>query len=129
MPSFGNQSLEVLATVDDRLKEICREVIKVYDFKVVCGHRDKEDQEKAFKEGKTKKHFPDSKHNKDPSTAIDIYPYPIDFNDRERFVLLAGLMIATAESKGYILRWGGAWNGLKTMKNNKFDDLPHFEII
>ena len=61
--------------------------------------------------------------------AVDLVPYPIDWNDRERFCLLAGLMIGVAERMGYTLRWGGAWNGLKTMKNNKFDDLPHFEII
>ena len=129
MYSFSNKSLEVLSTCDYRLRDIVTEVLKVMDITVICGHRSKEDQDKAVKEGNSKLVFPKSKHNTNPSLAIDLCPYPIDWKDRERFVLLAGLIVGIGLSKGHVIRWGGAWDGLKTMKSNKFDDLPHFEIV
>lgn len=129
MNTFSKQSLDILSTCDYRLRDICNEVIKVMDITVICGHRTQEDQDKAFKQGKSKLEYPKSKHNINPSLAVDIAPYPIDWKDRERFILLAGLVTGIGLMKGYTIRWGGAWNGLKSMKFNKFDDLPHFEII
>ena len=127
--SFSQSSLDKLFDVDYRLVAVLCEALKLLDFTVVCGHRGKLEQDKAFAEGKSKKKFPDSKHNLKPSKAVDIAPYPIDWDDRERFVLLAGLVIGIGEAKGYVIRWGGAWNGLSTIKSNKFNDLPHFEIV
>ena len=129
MPTFSKQSLDILDTCDYRLRDICNEVIKVMDITVICGHRNEVDQNKAVKEGKSKVVYPNSKHNTLPSYAVDIVPYPVDWKDRERFILLAGLMTGIGLTKGYTIRWGGAWSGLKDMKKNKFDDLPHFEII
>ena len=42
---------------------------------IVCGHRNKEDQNKAFAEGKSKLKWPKGKHNKLPSQAVDAAPY------------------------------------------------------
>ncbi|KKM82716.1 hypothetical protein LCGC14_1316750, partial [marine sediment metagenome] len=39
------------------------EAIQVMDFTIVCGFRNKRAQEKAFDEGKSEKHWPNSKHN------------------------------------------------------------------
>ena len=136
MARFGKKSKERLATAHADLQIIANEVIKVYDFTVLEGHRSIDRQNQLFHEGKskidgtTKK----GKHNYAPSLAIDIAPYPIDWNDRERFYFLAGLMIATAErlkDEGKInhsLRWCGDWDMDGSFKDQRFDDLPHFEL-
>lgn len=129
MRTFSQKSLDILSTCDKRLQDICTKVLEVMDITVLCGHRSQEDQDLAFTTGKSKLEYPKSKHNTDPSIAVDIAPYPIDWNDKERFILLAGLMTGIALEKGITLRWGGAWSGLNNMKQNTFNDLPHFEIV
>ncbi len=125
---FSQKSLDVLNTCDPRLVDICLEAIKIIDFTVICGHRGEEDQNKAYVGGKSKLKYPQSSHNKIPSQAVDLAPYPINWENRERFTLLAGVILGIAHQKGYNLRWGGAWNGLDTFTTNKFSDLPHFEL-
>lgn len=129
MPKFGNASQKRLYTCDQRLQELCNEAIKIIDFSVLCGYRDGAEQARLFSEGKTKLQYPMSKHNQSPSKAIDIAPYPIDWNDTGRFKLLAGVMFGIAHNKGYKLRWGGDWDGDWDMKDQTFNDLPHFELI
>jgi peptidoglycan L-alanyl-D-glutamate endopeptidase CwlK len=128
MPVFGKASKAKLATVDSRLVEVLEEAIKIIDFTVLVGHRGKEDQDKAVAEGKSKLGWPNSKHNSLPSKAVDIAPYPIDWSDRERFTYLAGIVKGIAHSKGYKVVWGGDWNNNGELKDNSFDDLPHFQI-
>ena len=109
--------------------DICNETIKIMDFSVTCGHRDEVEQQRLFREGKSKLQYPKSKHNRMPSMAVDIAPYPIDWNDKERFILLAGIMIGVAHEHNIKLRWGGDWNGDFDMKDQTFNDLAHFEIL
>jgi len=129
MAKFGVISKKRLETCDDRLQKICNDVIKLYDFTVLEGHRDEREQNDLFAQGRSKVEWPNSKHNSNPSKAVDLAPWPIDWNNRERFFLLAGLMAATAESHGVKIRWGGAWKGLGNTKDQTFWDLPHFEIV
>lgn len=128
MPTFSTQSLARLETCHPDLQLICHEVIKYFDFTVLEGHRGQEAQNKAFKEGRSKIKFPLGKHNKMPSLAVDIVPYPIDWEDENRFYYLAGLMMATAKKFDIPLRWGGCWKMDNNFAGNKFDDLPHFEL-
>ena len=129
MPTFSNYSLERLNTCDERLIEICTEVIQVYDFRVLEGHRSNERQEELFAQNKTTKRAGESKHNVSPSLAVDLAPYPIDWDDRARFFLLAGCMFQAAHFFGYAIRWGGDWNRNWIHTDQKFHDLPHFEIL
>jgi hypothetical protein len=93
------------------------------------GYRGEQSQNKAFTEGRSKLKFPNSKHNSLPSNAIDIAPFPIDWKNRERFCYLAGIVKGIAHSKGIKIRWGGDWDNDGETTDNKFDDLPHFELI
>ena len=68
-------------------------------------------------------------HNSKPSRAVDCVPYPIDWTDRERFTLFAGFVLGVAARMGITLRWGGDWNMNFEVKDNRFDDFPHFELI
>ena len=129
MPEFSEASLKRLETCDDRLQECLHKAIKKYDFTVLEGHRGREVQEEYFRTGKSRVSWPNSKHNESPSKAVDIAPYPIDWEDRERFIQLAGYILGIAAEKGYNMRYGGDWNSDGYTKDHKFSDLPHIEII
>lgn len=129
MPNFGKESNENLNTAHPDLQRLFREVVKHFDCKVLCGHRSLEDSAKAYAEGKSQVPPGKSKHNAMPSLAVDVAPYPVDWNDRERFHLFAGVVIGIASQMGIGIRWGGDWDRDTEVKDNKFDDLPHFELI
>ena len=143
MPNFGSKSRKHLETCHPDLQTLFNAVIMVVDCSVTCGYRNKEDQEKAFDKGNSKAHYPHGKHNSNPSTAVDVYPYPIDFDDLPRFYWFGGWVLAKAEilrNVGEIshkIKWGGNWRGLDNGKidfsynrrKGVLDDLPHFELI
>ena len=128
MPKFGERSKNALSSCDERLIKIFDEVIKTVDCSVLEGHRGQSKQDKYYEEGKSKVKYPSGRHNKLPSMAVDVAPYPIDWNDRERFHLFAGFVLGIAKSMGINLRWGGDWNQNWFVDDNKFDDFPHFEL-
>ena len=128
MPKFGKSSKKRLDTAHPHLQKIFNEVVKVIDCSVLEGHRGKELQDKYFNEGKSKVKFPNGRHNKLPSLAVDVTPYPIDWNDRERQTLFAGFVLGIARSMDIKLRWGGDWDMDFEVQDNRFDDFPHFEI-
>ena len=128
MPKFGKRSTECLNTCDGDLIFLFESVVKYFDCSVLEGHRGKKLQNKYFKEGKSKLKFPDGNHNKKPSKAVDVVPYPINFSDRERMTYFAGFVKGMASVLGIPIRWGGDWNNNTEVKDNNFDDLPHFEL-
>lgn len=120
MNIFSKQSQERLNTCHPFLQEICNELIKEMDFTVLCGYRDKAAQNEAFSKGASKLKFPKSKHNSSPSMAVDLAPYPIDWNDHTRFKALAARFKQIAEHKRIGITWGGDFKG--------FPDMPHFQL-
>ena len=128
MPHFGRKSKERLNTCDSNLQKVFNEVIKHVDCSVLEGHREKDRQNKLFEEGKTKVKYPDGRHNRQPSSAVDVTPYPVDWKDRERQTLFAGFVIGVASQLGINLRWGGDWDQDFQVVDNRFDDFPHFEL-
>ena len=129
MPKFGRRSKEKLATCHEDLQDLFKEVIKHVDCSVLEGHRSKDRQNALYGEGKTKVLYPRGRHNASPSRAVDCVPYPIDWDDRERFHLFAGFVLGMAEAIEIKIRWGGDWNKNFEVDDNKFDDFPHFELI
>jgi len=129
MYKFGSRSKKHLVTLDERLQKVLNEVIKYVDCSIIEGHRSAERQDKLFEEGRTKVKYPNGRHNASPSRAADVVPYPINWDDRERFHLFAGFVIGIAQSMGIRLRWGGDWNMNFEVDDNNFDDFPHFELI
>ena len=128
MPSFSQTSKDRLATCDARLQRVFNEVIKHFDCTVLCGHRNKEKQDAAFASGNSKLKWPNGNHNSMPSKAVDVAPFPVDWNDSKRFYYFAGFVMATAKAMGIKLRFGGDWNRDTQLKDNKFNDLVHWEI-
>ena len=129
MYKFSKQSELKLQKLHKDLQKICTNLIKIYDFTILETYRNKESQDKAFRDGKSKLQFPNSKHNKLPSLAVDIAPYPIDWNDRESFIYMAGLFLGIASQLNIKVRWGGDWNQNNKISDETFLDLPHFELI
>lgn len=141
MPAFSKKSKALLEQCHPDLQKVMNEAIKIFDFSVTEGARTKEQQAKYVKEGKSKtmnsKHLPKycKEIGKECSYAIDVVPYPIDYNDRERFCVLAGIVLGIAKvykDLGIIrsdIRWGGDWNQNNITKDESFSDMPHFEVL
>lgn len=129
MNKFSIQSIEQLASCDDRLQVIFNDVLKVMDCSILEGHRNQVRQDELYANGKSHLEYPNSKHNLIPSKAVDATPYPIDWEDRERMSLFAGIVIGIGYKHRVNIRWGGDWMGDGILRNNKFDDLVHFEIV
>lgn len=129
MPKFGKTSKERLATCHPYLQELFNEVIDYYDCSVLCGFRSKEEQEKAYKENTSTVRWPKSKHNKKPSMAVDVAPYPIDWDDTDRFYMFVGIVRGIAAIREIPIRCGADWDGDMEVKDQNFHDLPHFELV
>ena len=136
MYELSKSSKEKLETCDKRLIKIVETAIKIskIDFGVSCGHRSIEEQQKLFKEGKNRVDGikTKGKHNFYPSKAVDLFAYVDGAISYEIADLsyIAGIIDAVANQLGYKVRWGGNWDsdGI-IMKDQNFNDLPHFEIV
>jgi len=126
MPTFSKTSKERLLTCHKDIQTLMNEVIKITNITILCGHREQIEQDKAFREGKSKFKWPKSKHNTNPSKAIDIAPYPINWDDVDGFIELSTIVKNTwydLKSSGKVtetLYWGGDWR--------TFKDMPHYEL-
>lgn len=112
-----------LATCTYDLVNIVELAIKIspIDFSVIWGYRNEKDQNEAYELGHSKVKYPNSDHNILPSNAVDIAPYPIDWEDEIGFALIAGAMFVSARILKKELKWGGKWEILK--------DLGHFYLL
>ncbi len=129
MPKFGRRSTLRLDTCHPDIQKVCNAAIKFMDFSIIVGERNEEQQTAAFLAGNSQVEYPNSTHNKTPSEGIDVAPFPIAWDDRERFTLLAGVILGMAFLMGIELRWGGDWNQDTEVEDNRFDDLGHFELV
>ena len=129
MPRFGSKSRTKLDTCDERIQILFNEVIREIDCTILEGERGEERQNFLFDSGQSKVRYPNGKHNSSPSRAVDVAPWPIDRENRERFILFAGYVLGTAKGMNIPLRWGGDWNKDWNTKDHTFFDGPHFELV
>ena len=132
---FSQNSLNKLFTCHMDLQLLAREVIKYIDCSVITGHRNARDQEAAYIFHKSQLRWPNSKHNKEPSLAFDLTPYPLDWNDSKKFYYFGGFVMAIAARLykdnviSHKIRWGGDWDMDHDVNDQNFNDLVHFELI
>ncbi|WP_257293448.1 hypothetical protein [Endozoicomonas sp. YOMI1] len=126
---FSASSRRHLSTCDERLQRVFNKVIEYYDCTIICGHRGKAAQMLAFENGQSELQWPDSNHNELPSKAVDVMAYPLDWFDYQRFAHFAGYVLGVAEGMGIKLRWGGDWDRDGQLKDHRFKDYPHFELV
>lgn len=129
MPKFSKTSKDRLKTCHKDLQDIFNEVIKHFDCKVIEGHRGCEKQTEYYQQGLSKVQYPNSKHNQKPSLAVDVCPYPVDWENLARFRYFSGFVMGIAAVKGIKLRFGGDWDRDTELRDNRFNDLPHYELV
>lgn len=120
---WGKTSLVKLNTCDKKLQELANMMISRSDFDltITCGYRTEAEQNEAFEKGTSKARFGESKHNIFPSKAIDICPYPINWDTKDiRWQEMALNAMWCAGKLGIEIAWGGSFKSIK--------DLPHFEL-
>lgn len=135
MPKFSQASFSKLATCHPDLQALFYEVIKYFDCSILEGYRNQEDQDKAFAAGNSQLKWPHGKHNHQPSMAVDVAPYPIDWKNDKRMYWFAGYVMGIAQKlkdegkMTHAVRFGGDWNSDKNIDNERFKDLVHFELV
>lgn len=135
MPAFGTRSRTNLNQCHPDLIALFQVVVKHIDCSVICGHRSEADQDAAFNSGASQLKYPLSKHNQMPSNAADVVPYPVDWDDIDRFkefgFFVLGVAAALKEAGiiSHDIRWGADWNKNYDVEDERFRDFPHFEIV
>tara|TARA_R110002020_G_scaffold221997_1_gene430280 strand:+ start:485 stop:865 length:381 start_codon:yes stop_codon:yes gene_type:complete len=124
MYKFGKRSRERLKGVDSRLVNVLNELIKMMDVTIIEGLRSAERQKELLAKGATKVKY--SKHME--GKAVDLAPYPIDWENRDGFYYMGGMIRGIAKQMNINIRFGGDWDSDGDTKDNSFDDLVHIEV-
>jgi peptidoglycan L-alanyl-D-glutamate endopeptidase CwlK len=120
MPQFSDKSQAHLAQAHPELARLFNEVIKGFDITILDGQRGRAAQERAYALGNSRAHFGQSAHNWAPAVAVDVVPYPVDWEDTARFKALAVYVKPIAKRMGIPVAWGGDFESIR--------DLPHWEL-
>jgi len=100
-------------------------VDEIYPIQCICGERNEKDQNEAFSQKKSKLKYPNSKHNKSPSTAGDFVPDPdrnpktISWVDLKEFEIMCLAFESFAEKYEIKIKLG---------RDFSFKDWPHIEL-
>lgn len=60
--------------------------------------------------------------------AVDLVPYPVDWNHTEKFDAISDAMFAASEELGIPIRWGADWDRDGKPRERGETDSPHFEL-
>jgi len=115
---LGTRSLQNLSGVHPDMVAVVKRAIEIseQDFSVIEGIRNINRQRELYKAGKST--TMNSRHI--TGHAVDMVPWPVDWNDLERFEVVAEAMKTAAEELDIPIVWGGDWKS--------FYDAPHFEL-
>jgi peptidoglycan L-alanyl-D-glutamate endopeptidase CwlK len=115
---LGTRSLQSLSGVHPDMVAVVKRAIEIteQDFTVIEGIRNVNRQRALLKAGKST--TMNSRHI--TGHAVDMVPWPVDWNDLERFEVVSEAMKAAAEELEISIVWGGDWKS--------FYDGPHFEL-
>ena len=115
---LGTRSLQSLSGVHPDMVAVVKRAIEIteVDFTVIEGIRNINRQRELFKAGKST--TMNSRHI--TGHAVDMVPWPVDWEDLERFEMMAEAMKTAAEELEVPIVWGGDWKS--------FYDAPHFEL-
>lgn len=108
------------------------------DFTVLEGVRTIERQRQLYAQGRTAPGkvvtwTMNSNHFRNAKTgfghAVDLAPFPIDWNDIARFDRLGLLMFRAASIEKVSIRWGADWDRDGKPRERGESDSPHFELV
>ena len=60
--------------------------------------------------------------------AVDLVPYPVDWDTASKFDLIALAMFEAANDLGIKIRWGADWDQDGKPRERGEYDSPHFEL-
>ena len=149
--NLSQKSLDKMNGVDERLQRVVKRAIQLtkQDFMVLEGVRTREQCMINYGKGRTiaqcvAKGVPAQYANpnaakvtwlNDPfaskhvtGKAVDLVPYPVDWNDLKKFDAIAQAMLQAAKELGIPIRWGADWDGDGKPRERGESDSPHFEI-
>ena len=133
MFKLGAKSMSRLDGVDIRMVAVVKRAIQLseVDFSVLEGLRSKSRQAELYAQGRTAPGkivtwTMTSKHV--VGTAVDLVPYPLDWNDLKKFDAIAKAMFAAAKELNVNIRWGADWNQNGKVREKGETDSPHFEL-
>lgn len=133
MASFGVTSRTRLDECQLDLRRLMERVVEIRDISVICGIRGKDDQNRMFREGKSRLQWPDGKHNiqhpEELARAVDIVPWPEQYSDPMTMIHVAGIVMGVAAEMKIEIIWGGDWNRNANLRDQEFKDLWHFELV
>jgi peptidoglycan LD-endopeptidase CwlK len=111
--------------------------LSTQDFAVLEGVRTPERQAELYAQGRTapgpvvtwtlkSRHFagPDGYGH-----AVDLVPWPVDWNTPAKFDAIAQAMFAAADELGVTIRWGADWDMDGQPRERGESDSPHFELV
>ncbi len=115
---LGTRSRQNLSGVHPDMVAVVEKALELseVDFTVIEGVRNIERQRQLLADGKST--TLKSRHL--TGHAVDMVPWPVDWEDLERFEAMAKAMKAAAKELEVPIIWGGDWKS--------FYDAPHFEL-
>jgi len=152
MPIFSSRSMTALSSCERDIQTIMQEVVKYYDCSIIEGHRSAARQHEHWQKGRQLKsenldplkrdhwkvvdsdkvvtgkdgYEKKSRHQNQPSDAIDIVPYPTMWANKAKQSELIGVvkyvqdkLLAEGRISKLLDNGADLWNGF---------DLPHLQI-
>lgn len=129
MPAFSDRSMNKLTSCARPLQSLFLEVVTFWDCTIIEGHRDKEKQNLAVARGSSTLVWPNGQHNKLPSQAVDVAPWPLDWQDTQAFYAFGGFVLGVAYEMEIPIRWGYDWDGDHDFHDQRLMDGVHFELL
>lgn len=132
---LSERSLKRLEGVEEDLVKVVRLAIKrtPVDFGVAWlgGFRTPEEQNQLFKDGYSQKDGYEklSKHQFGEAVDLQVFVGGSAVQSEKMQCIVAGVIASCAIELDVIIRWGGDWDSDADIRDNKFNDLYHFEII
>jgi peptidoglycan L-alanyl-D-glutamate endopeptidase CwlK len=151
---LGRRSLERLQQVHHPLVCVVLRAIQIsgQDFSVLEGVRTDARQRELYGQGRSAKEL--ASKGVDPALArplmnkvtwtlksnhfvqadgsghaVDLVPYPIDWDTLSKFDAIADAMFQAADELDVALRWGADWDQDGKRRERGESDSPHFELV
>ena len=127
--SFDKGSAARLSKAHPLLQKLMNKARQKSEFMILDSQRGRVAQELAFRQKRSKVHFGNSAHNWSPAIALDVAPLPVDWKNTKACEKLAReVILPLAKELGIPIRWGGDWNMDGKTSDEKFVDMPHYEL-
>lgn len=137
---LGSKSLSKLEGVHPNIVKVVKRAaaLSSQDFTVLEGVRTPARQKELYAQGRTtpgpvvtwvltSNHFVNKKTGF--GHAVDLCPWPIDWNTPAKFDAISKVMFQAAKDLGVKIRWGADWDRDGKPRERGETDSPHFELV